>query len=757
MTQELALSLFSDLRSGDPSIRSSVLTRIENITWNQELIQAFSVLTQTESDPTIKLSMQLIIERVSHGAARQLDKDLLIKEFSRLAADPEADFLSFAMLLETIEPDQVPLAAVALDENHWQEYSSVILPFVLKFIRRHRLSDQIEKVEKLCHHSEPQVLSAAVEVLERLNPQKIEALLVPLLTHSNYGIRSRAVRLLYRLDQQEAVKHFESMLFSQEKDEKEAAMFHAYFFPFDKIEALLLRFMTLESNPDLLKKAGFLFQVNPDAAPPLQLIEIMEGSRGSRKEIFSDILRGVLQAQGRMLGRPVDQLLEELKSCYRNKKANELIAQCRLLWDSASAARKQAIVNKLEELVARGSVAARETLVALGITVPEFSAPKGKSAELNLAALNEAQRLLIWKAGSPGLAEYADAIESLWPKMNSEEKTLILGRIFHDQQGKLAKNLPARALKDGDPTVVATAIEVLGQYDADRIFPLLPGLINHDSTEVQSAAIKVFALYDKDQAIRLLERMLAQGEKARSSAIFHLAQFDFPAVQQLLFNCLPLEDNPENLARIEAILASNIDLEGLYRVYCVSRIVSAAHKTALENSFARLTEAWLRQSSDKSQTTLSLAQKFSERYNNEKSKESQAPAYALENIQKLRRQKVQPSVPAEVPENDNLGSFAFSAFVISGFVAWAIWLLLLSPMLPQLPSTGDKKTGPGETLISGRVEKILSHGISLKSEENGKEILLVLPEVKHGDQLKMRVRLRQQQNGPARAELLELK
>ncbi|MBU1108043.1 MAG: HEAT repeat domain-containing protein [Candidatus Riflebacteria bacterium] len=755
MSQELALSLFSDLRSHDPSVRFSVVSRIENIAWNEELINAFSILTQTECDPAIKLYMQLILERVSRDKGKQVDKNLILKEFDALAKQPESDSLRFVLMLESLEPDQLPLSLVALKENNWSEYSVLILPFVLKFIRKHRISEFIDQVENLCHHSDPQVLSAAIEVLERLAPHKIEPLLVPLLTNSNYGIRSKAVRILYRLDQQEALKHFEAMLFSSDKDEKDAAMFHAYFFPFDKIESLLLRFMAVETSPELLKKAGYLFQVNPDFNPPLHLIEIMEGTLGSKKEIFSEILRGVLNAQSRLLKKPVDELLEQLKRAYRNKKANELIAQCRLSWDASNATRKQAIVNKLEELAYKGFSSAKEALVVLGITDVELSCIEAPRMELlDLSSLDSKQRILIWKSVNEKFLDYSAQIIEIWNKMSSEEKILVLGKSLQFKAAALVKKIGARALKDTDDVVAAAAIECMMHLDTDTLFPQLPGLLNHTSTDVQSAAIKVYALYDKDQAVRLLEKMLTQSVTARSSALFHLAQFDFPSVQNVLFNCLQLEDDDSNLRKIEAIFASNIDLEMLYRVFRISRSEKDQRKSTVENIFSRLAEAYQQKSDDSSQTIISLVQNFSERLESERTKEAKAPAYSLENIQKLRIKK-NAATPA-IQKDDDLLRFTLAAFVGTGFIAWVIWLVVLSPFLPPPPKSTKTSLKAGESYLSGNIEKVMSHGISIKADGSNREVLLTLPDVQHGKLLKVRVKQHKQQDGTTRAELIEL-
>jgi len=753
MSQELAQSLFSDLRSQDPAIRFSVLSRIENVAWTAELRNAFAFLTQTESDPTIKLYMRLITERVGKSS-EAADRSQVLKEFEDLLGNPETDPMRFVLTMESLDNETAKTALATLRTKRLAGFPALILPFILRFIHRHRAGDMIAEVETLCRHSDPQVLAAAVEALEKLAPQKLEPLLVPLLTNENHVIRSKAVRILYRLDPQEALRHFEAMLFSEDRSEKDAAMFHAYFFPFDKIESLLLRFLAIETSAELIKKAGYLFQVNPDLKPPLNLIEIMEGSKGARKEMFSEILRGVLIARSRLLARPVEELLEQLKAAYREKKGNELVSQCRLCWETASAAQRQAIVGRLEELAKTGHAGAKDAIESFA-KISTASEKPAATVRKSINELDEQQRMEVWQAAAD-LQQHHDAIVSLWPHMGPEEKTLILGRVLQNKVIKTANAIGQQALQDQNGVVAAAAIELLAHIDTDTLFPQLPKLLNHSSEHVQSAAIKVYAQYDKDQAVRLLEKMLTQSAAARSSALFHLAQFDFPAVHNILLNCLKLENDEANLQKIEAILASNIDNEILYQVFKNSRNEKGSRKSALEHMFSRLAEAFLSRSDDRSLTLVSLIENLNDRLNKEKQKEANAPAYSLENIKKLRSQVKTADKPVPAVEDENLFRFAVTAFLGSGLAAGLIWLLILAPLLPQPPVTEGNRIRPGESIIAGKVEKVMSSGIQIKATGKNEPVLITLPKVRHGEKFRARVRQSGTQSSQSQSELVEL-
>ncbi|HQG30188.1 MAG TPA: hypothetical protein PLY73_16670, partial [Candidatus Ozemobacteraceae bacterium] len=108
MSQQIAYALFSDLRSPDPAIRFAVLTRIESISWTDELKVAFSVLAEAESDPATRLHMHLILARVSPDRAKRIPPDRIQAELERLAGDPGQDPIRFVLLLESLPREQGP-------------------------------------------------------------------------------------------------------------------------------------------------------------------------------------------------------------------------------------------------------------------------------------------------------------------------------------------------------------------------------------------------------------------------------------------------------------------------------------------------------------------------------------------------------------------------------------------------------------------------------------------------------------------------
>jgi len=172
--------------------------------------------------------------------------------------------------------------------------------------------------------------------------------------------------------------------------------------------------------------------------------------------------------------------------------------------------------------------------------------------------------------------------------------------------------------------------------------------------------------------------------------------------------------------------------------------------------FSRLAEAFLSRSDDRSLTLVSLIENLNDRLNKEKQKEANAPAYSLENIKKLRSQVKTADKPVPAVEDENLFRFAVTAFLGSGLAAGLIWLLILAPLLPQPPVTEGNRIRPGESIIAGKVEKVMSSGIQIKATGKNEPVLITLPKVRHGEKFRARVRQSGTQSSQSQSELVEL-
>ncbi|NLI77178.1 MAG: HEAT repeat domain-containing protein, partial [Candidatus Riflebacteria bacterium] len=390
-------TLFADLHSPDPSIRFSVLSRVEDLEWNEEQLAGLRNLAAQEKDPGTRFHMRKILARIEREKGRNQAPPPTAQEIKGLLQNSRRDDLSLALLLSALPRQEGPAVVQALRETHWTESNPAVLPSILHFLKKHGGPGDVGAIESLCRHADPRVLAAAVETLEKLNPERLKDLIVPLLVNPIHGIRSRAVRLLYRWDPQEALRHFEAMLFSEDPDDRQAALFHAFFFPFPEIEPLMVKFLGMENDPDMLERAGFLFRANPAPEEPLRLLEAREASLGEKKRLIGEILAGVVDSlyqAGLVQKRPAD-LLAELEGIFFRRRALQLLDSYQLSLQSADPDDRRDAALRLAELIQRGF---REA-------IPILEAWLGKESDPQLKALLTARLQCLVAAPRPGAAK----------------------------------------------------------------------------------------------------------------------------------------------------------------------------------------------------------------------------------------------------------------------------------------------------------------------------------------------------------------
>lgn len=280
----LAESLLEDLRSKDPSVRFAVLNRLEGAVLSGATLHTFRSLAERETDPGARLQMDLILQAADKKPFAESANRF--QEIERILKEPKPDFFSLVIHLRQMSPAEGPLVIDLLRHQGLDGFPEEVLPFVLRLFRQYGATQDIPFIEELCRHANPRVLSAAIEALEKINPEDVKAFIVPMLVNSSPGIQSQAIRLLYRWDPAEALNHFELLLFSDDYSLRQTALFYGYFFPFPDIESLLLRFLSLEEDLGLLKKAGQLFIVNPSQNAAYRLADLCETCGGEKKRVL---------------------------------------------------------------------------------------------------------------------------------------------------------------------------------------------------------------------------------------------------------------------------------------------------------------------------------------------------------------------------------------------------------------------------------------------------------------------------------------
>ncbi len=720
--------LFNDLKSPDPAIRFSVLSRIEDMAWSDEHKEAFREIFAGEKDPGIRFHMQKVLARLDSGDKNRSSLAAIEEQLK----NPQRDEIDLALMLESVKRNEASAVAESLRRAEWPKFSQQLLPSVLKFLKKYGSAEDTAAIEKLCRHSDPRVLSAAIEALEKHNPERLKDLIVPLLINGNFGIRSRAVRLLHRWDPSEALRHFESMLFSNLENEKHAALYQAFFFPFKQIETLMLRYISVESDPEMIKKAGLIFMTNPERHMPARLLEVRQACVGIKQKLVDMILKGVLQSlyQAKIVNAAPDQMLQVLEAHFKEKRIRLFIEHHSNALKSPEAAVRLQSALKLGELARRGMEEARQVVEAylprerdlnnvrkiryfletgqLEIQkAPEPARPETPPAPVAIKATPEAavkitrtaeklpekkppqeysakeRQSLIAAISAENYEQYMAIIRPVFADMDTNEQISVIKRI--ERFGGLSDSeLLIGCLPSDEVNILESAIEALSVINPEALHPYLPQLIKHRYDEVKLAAIKVFSLFDKKQAISLVENMLLSIKPAqRQTAIFCLGSFDYHSISQTLINAFKSENDGENLQQISSILRSNADEDSFFKIYVDYKACKSSKKEEYEKLCRELATKIVE--AEPGRTIESLFAAGEELVTEEERKKTERAAYKLEKIQKIRE-----NVDKNVVLDASLARFTVFAYAIGAVLTALIWFLFLAPAPPVSPDAAPK-------------------------------------------------------------------
>ena len=641
-------SLFEDLRSPDPSVRYSVLSRIETRQWTGEQVAEFRTLAAAEVDPGTRFHMDLILKLKDRSGETGTPKKTSVKELEAAFSGLAPDFLHLALVLQHLDPSQIPLALDLLREKNWQEFPDEILPFILRLVKKHGSAQDLPAIESCCRHHHPRVLGAAIEALEKLNPDDLKSFIVPLLVNSSPGIQSLAIRLLHRWDKFEALAHFEALLFDELPVTRDTALFHAFFFPFEEIEPLMLRFLGLEEDPGLLNKASRLFIINPAFSTVERLSDLFESASGSRKELLRQTILAEIDflVKSGTVQKTAEEILKDLRESHRRRRAVQILERCRALLREVNEEHRRLALLKLFELRGAGFSEA-ETL--LRNHQPSESAP---SLKLILQqSLGTPPTPSAVAVNTPLVKQLINNEGEAWKQFDLlpwEERHGLLKHLGSLVQGQGIPTL-VRALSSGDPALVMATLDILAEKAPKELLPRLAEVLQAEQPDVQAAALRCLALIDRQRALPTFETFLFSVQVARRRvAILSLPAFDFPSVRLLVVRAVSREADEQNRSSLAGFLESHLE-EGLFfEVFSCWR-KDILPVPALEPVLKKWAETIAAAGRSSHADALSLWRAAGNQVEDQRQREKAGAEYSVENIRCLRSSTLPEAAPVASP------------------------------------------------------------------------------------------------------------
>ncbi|MEW6708637.1 MAG: HEAT repeat domain-containing protein [Candidatus Riflebacteria bacterium] len=511
--------LLQGLRTDDPALRLDALLRLEKTGFSSEQAKELAKIAELESDPAIRLFLEWAMQREKAG------KPADAPEIEKLVtADPPDWVRIFFEIYRYSRPREL-LEIVRKIED--EKIPDGLLPMLVRFFAEHGTKQDTALLEKASKSKEIAVLTWAVEGLSRLAPQLLRQRLIELLCSSSPGIRSKAVRLLFKFYPDEALRHFNAMMNSEETAERRAAMADAFLLPWPQVKKVVLRRLYQEKDDYLINLAGNLLITNPDADAAVNFAAIIVQRRAENDPVFRQIFSRQLEFLSR--AGLIDKSSKDLEENLLDRARKKLIEH--LKTDSTAVDEKSKELLKFGISLNLVNAGKHEFLSAFPAIEKEFV---GFSLPLKLGIIEK--RL-----------EFAVPTTADW-----------------------LKNLLA---SPGETEIYVAAIKGLAVLEPEFLQPHLSRLLRHSDSRVQIAALSALARLDPGRAEKLLDQYLfATGPERRVAGYKILALLEKSFVEPVFIRAFSRETDEMVLEAAASIFLKDPEqslIDSLLNVCCV--------------------------------------------------------------------------------------------------------------------------------------------------------------------------------------------
>ncbi len=300
---------------------------------SEEVLTALELRDLLEDDDECRLLLKQAIQAVRRRLGKVVAE--LQPAFDpaalhhRYQAAGSADRL---LLLEDLDSRQrSALASRALD---WftHEREPALQAALIRMFGEFWPAGRLDLIVARIHDPSLSVRLAALGVLVKRAPHLIAADLEALAGADDPGVRALAIRGLFALEPSRGLASLSGMLLSPDPAQRRTALNVCLALPFEQVKPLVLQFIALESDTELILHAGRSFQLNPDVDSPYRLWEIAEESSPAKSAVVRRVLQGVCEAisTSNLLGeeRKFHEYYQQLQEWIYRKAAGRFVQDC---------------------------------------------------------------------------------------------------------------------------------------------------------------------------------------------------------------------------------------------------------------------------------------------------------------------------------------------------------------------------------------------------------------------------------------------
>ncbi|MBF0543004.1 MAG: HEAT repeat domain-containing protein [Candidatus Riflebacteria bacterium] len=786
MNKEKLKNHFSDLNSPEKSLRLEVIQQLLLLEVSPEISSAIGERHDIEQDDEVKaileLSLKVIKKRL--GVKRLSFHKDQVSTFLEVfcSAEPE-EKLDFLTMLATHE-------IVSLAEKAPEMLEKEVNPFVkAAIVKCFGLKWPKVSLQMLVSHLRSESLCVRLSVLEifsKIAPSLLQRDLPKFLLSNDPRVRMLAINGLSLIDQDEALLHLDGMLSSEHRETKLFALKSAILFPIEKTKPFLLKYLVFETDKELIEKTALIFFINPDPEIPYKLWEIAENSNSEKKEYIKKIILQTIQGitSSGILKENQNAFIEHLQRWVDERKAKKFVQEIvsRLSDKDCNSIEIESLIRRSKE----NPLLKKAFEECLYWPIPEAARDK------ILFCLNTEQRAE--KSISPELVKNEFSLKDSLQKFENltlDEKIFCVACLSAEENPAgtellfkitRASDIPTDlkatsfrtalrlqekgliseasiALKSKQPNLLSSALDYLGEFSPDEVFPYLGTFLNHPSSRVRDSALKIMKKYDQNQSLSTIRALLNQETENRVSALSCLIYFDFSLIRSLLFEVLSTTSDIDFIQAGLCFYVTNADPEALYDLYRLEvtlplKLACYAAKTRQQTEKILFDAGLLDFTTPKK-----LEMQFAQRMEQEIEKRKQAiPDYSLKKLREPNPEEIIAELKAATGFLFNL-SYVFpisrpewvkrnlerikliTEIAKSKLFFWITFIILLIFILlgifvftvqGQKSSDSNRLSGPifpiQSLVLPGTVLEVSADGFSFKADDGKKFILSPPPE-----------------------------
>ncbi len=609
-------NLIADLKAPIKSFRIFALEEVIRTGASQEVLAVLEEIRLTEDDGECSMLISHAISSVkSRLSGSQASPGPVIshkEEF--LAAWNGAEEQERLKILSDL-PARLPKELKELGpELITGEKSSVIVARIIRVFCRSWPEEKFALIVSYLNSKSLSLQLASLRTIVHMRPELLINDLPQLLNSKDPQIKALAIRGLAKIDKEEALNHLQALLLSSDQSDRMAGIQNCPFLPFEMVKPVLLKYFAAENDPELLVRAGWIFEMNPDIQVPFKLFEIVERSPARKAELAKKILNECVRLLDKsgVLGGQFAAYTKKLQAWVSKRNALRFVRQAAGMLDAEKIdaeldlrlrnglkqpvvveAFKEALEWPISETVksrikayvksvaaAEQSNTEKDAAAATDISpAPAVGAGKSPSAGSDslLSAFSEAddQKKISILTGldQPSAVTLLKEIQKLVAAKDASGEVKIAA--FHCLGSLRARGLEDSAVKlisHQNASLATAAVEYLGEVDPDAVFPYLGQCLKVADVRMKSAALGILKNFDFNQALSSLNAMLRSPDSEQQMmAIQCMEHFDFALIREHLTDYL-CRCGHENLAEAGlCYFAANPASENVYSLYKIEK------------------------------------------------------------------------------------------------------------------------------------------------------------------------------------------